>query len=146
MEDIDMSLYKFLDRTCSFCGNFTDFKVALPCNHFFCTFCFASKWKSILERLLKTVKLNPLALNNKFSGIGCFDQSCNLSAFSVPAAWLEKVFKRENEERYVNLTRFFSTFLSGIPTCFYRCDTCGNTHGTIDSNLECKALSLELIN
>ena len=133
------------ESTCSYCRNSMCESTHLSCGHFICGQCFTGKWTRILSRLEKILTLNPGLLTNKASGITCpFD--CPQSLISIPPLWLEKLFESSGDGKSCHLIRFFSTFLAGIPTFFYKCPTCRRTHCHTSPDSECRALSLELIN
>lgn len=130
---------------CDYCNTSNSKLTTLSCKHCICAECFISKWTRILLRLEKILALNPNLLNNKASAIKC-PHDCPQSLISIPPIWLEKLFEDIKDSKSSHLIKFLSTFLSGIPTFFYKCCNCGNTHSSTRQDYECKALSLELIN
>lgn len=121
--------------TCLYC-KFLRKCIVFPCAHQFCETCYFSYYNPKIVSLSKVLKYNPQLLHGTCSYIGC-PGFCKESQLTISPDWLQFLFKSQNDIENAKVISKLASFLSGIPTYFYKCDLCTTVHISTTEEFEC---------
>jgi hypothetical protein len=125
----------FVINRCTYCSQ-TKLSLNFPCSHSFCRDCYYSYYRSRIQSLTTIINNNPEVINGKCTCIGC-PYFCDVSELTISPDTLKDIFISKNDIENGNTISTCSSFLSGIPTYFYRCTDCYVVHTSFENKFNC---------